>query len=688
MNRKIYYYLTLSLLFCSYFSNTALSFDNNKDLYSWTGGGAYPKITFSGKTQYLISDVSGVWKADLAANTWGKSNAGLDNLSLSNIEFSKSTPAIGYVATRQGIFKSNDSGGSWKLVSEIGTAFKSSRGNSYRNIAIYPDDPNSFIYFDDAGRLSDYSNSTVSQIPLELTSEYISSIMLVTGGQQLLVGTSQHRFLFKKDNSTWQLIEKVTLPTLDLVSVSFDTQVKLITVGAQSIFISSDNASTWEETNVVQLIGSQSNLSRVSGSYDMDGNLHLLAAWNSGWRSGVIASSDGGITWSKPVNKLNFSTDNPTRSWQNYSLNKILSVHMSENKPNQMYITTYWGVWRSTDFGKTWTENFMEGASNTVGSSIALTEDDDVITASMDVGIIKYPSGTATATSLLPNSPDYNIYKLSAGHFWNVISDGTRIIATNSPWDSSHNQIVISEDSGANWQIVDDGLPGNYSTDNTIWEKGYAKALIQDSNQPQRFLLGIDGHGLFTSLDGGYSWKASETSPPSVKIYNGLALNPVNNTIYWGTVDNGIYLSTDNGKTWQQDGLHNASIFDISASPDGNIFAGVAGSLTNGAALYIKENNATDWRLLKQFPSKGAIDAITLDPKNNDVIVIGINSWNYQNTGCIYISKDAGKSWRLIEGEFGIGVADMVISKHSNTLSATGYSQGVFSIDLTPYLME
>ena len=682
MNRKINYYLTLVLLFCSHM---AFSADKNTDLYSWTGGGAYPKITFSGNNQYLISDVSGVWKADIAAKVWEKSNSGLGNLSLSNIEFSKSTPSIGYVSTYKGIYKTNDSGGSWKLVSEIGKSFKSTRGNSYRNIAIYPEDSNSFISFDDSGRLYDYSNSIVSQIPLELSSEYISSIMLVMNGQQLLVGTNQHRFTFKKDNSTWKLIGKVNRSTLDMVSVLFDKQVKLIAVGSQSIIISSDNASTWEVSNVAQLIGSQSQISRVSSSYDRDGNLYILAAWNKGWKSGVIISSDGGETWINPVDKLNFSTNNPTRLWQNYSLNKILSVHMSENKPNQMYITTYWGVWQSVDFGKTWTENFMVGASNTVGSSIALTDDDDIITASMDVGIIKYQPGETAVTSLLPNNPNYNIYKLTAGHFWNVISDGSRIIATNSPWGSDSNQIVISEDGGANWKIVHDGLPEDYATSNTVWEKGYAKALIQDSNNPQRFLLGIDGHGLFISIDGGYSWRASETAPPNEKIYNALALNPVNNNIYWGTVGDGIYLSADNGASWQQDGLDNASIFDISASPDGDIYAGVAG---DSAALYVKENNATDWRLLKQFPFEGAIDAITLDPKNKDVIVIGLNSWSHQNTGRIYISKDAGNSWRLIEGEFGTGAADMVISKHSNKLFATGYSQGVFSIDLTPYIIN
>ena len=109
-----------------------------------------------------------------------------------------------------------------------------------------------------------------------------------------------------------------------------------------------------------------------------------------------------------------------------------------------------------------------------------LTDDGDLVTASMDVGIINYDLNSLekNITSLLPINPDYNIHKQFAGHFWNVISDKSKIIATNSPWDSQKNQIVISEDSGITWRVITAGLPLNYATENTIWEKGYARALI------------------------------------------------------------------------------------------------------------------------------------------------------------------------------------------------------------------
>ena len=40
--------------------------------YAWTGGGAYPRITVSNEKIYLISDVSGVWQANLSAPFWEK----------------------------------------------------------------------------------------------------------------------------------------------------------------------------------------------------------------------------------------------------------------------------------------------------------------------------------------------------------------------------------------------------------------------------------------------------------------------------------------------------------------------------------------------------------------------------------------------------------------------------------------
>lgn len=670
------------------FSNVACSSGLvDRDSFSWSGAGAYPKFVMSGEDTFLISDVSGVWKEGTNQPLWVSTNNGLENLSLSNIVFSNEEPAIGYVTTKQGIYKTINAGDDWLLMSDIGKSYKSTRGNNYNTLAIYPNDASTFIYFDDFGGLYEYKNNTVSSISLPINNEYISSILLVNNVQYLIVGTNKHRYKLEKVNNVWEVIEEVNLSTLDITSVSSDTNTNIITVGDKSVFISSDNTDTWSSSNLVQLIGSSSVLSRVAANYSSEGVLQITAAWNSGWQSGIVLSSDGGLTWRKASKTLDFSDTNPTRKWKKYSMDKILSVFMSNSQPNNIVITTYWGVWESTDFGSSWSENFIDGASNTVGSSIALTNSGEVITASMDVGIIKYNvnNNFKSISSLLPQSSNYNIYKEFAGHFWNVISDNSKIIATNSPWDSQQNQVVISEDGGASWVSSVTGLPSNYATDNTVWSKGYARALIQDTNNAQRFLLGIDGHGLFSSVDGGYSWVESNSQPPSMKIYNALAMSSVNNDIFWGTIGSGVYVSKDNGDSWLFSGLDNSSVFDMKATPEGNILAGVSGWGSSNAKLYIKRNTLETWEVLKEFPSTLSIDSITLDNKNPNIIVIGLNGWSSQHTGRIFISNDKGGSWSEIEGDFGIGVADMVISNEQKTLYATGYSQGVFSIDLSLY---
>ena len=64
------------------------------------------------------------------------------------------------------------------------------------------------------------------------------------------------------------------------------------------------------------------------------------------------------------------------------------------------------------------------------------------------------------------------------------------------------------------------------------------------------------------------------------------------NNIFAGTLDGGIYLSTNNGSSWAEinNGLISQSVVSLQVSSDGsNLFAG-----TNGNGVYLSTNNGSN----------------------------------------------------------------------------------------------
>ncbi len=657
----------------------------NQHQLDWSGGGAYPKILSHNDKVYLISDVSGIWNAGYAEAEWQQTNSGLANLSVSNIVFSTSQPLIGYATTKSGISKTIDGGETWQDLNNLPDNVNFKRWETFNNIAIDESIPTEFIFGDRKGNIYRYE-SEHAQLLITTPLEEVISSLIVSNQGTIVAGTSTSRYIFRQLDDQWQLTKQHPSTTLDLTVAGLNDQQSLFATSNNQVLISVDDGVHWESLNLEAHISDTSVAHRLAVKSNSLGEFSLIVAWYEDWKSGILVSHDSGKTWQNSLKEIDYSNTNPTRSWNHNDISKIMSVNFDYKDENILYFTTYWGIWRSTDAGETWTENFKTGASNTVGSGIAITENGDVVTASMDVGLIRYPTN-GQPTSLLPIATDQYFDNDMAGHFWNVIVQSKKIIATSSAWQSEANQIVISEDSGVTWQRVSQGLPSYYSTDWPIWSKGYARALIADKNDPNKFFLGIDGHGLYISTNGGYEWQRSLTKPPSKRIYNALDQDKLNNILYWGTASNGVYSTNNDGETWVHTGLKKKYVYDLVVSQDGAVYAGSANSEQDGhgAAVFKKQNSESEWELVKDFNVVGAVDAMVVDPLNPERIVVSLTNWIHKNEGELHISNDAGINWQKINANVGIGIADLVFSTCSQQLFVAGYSQGISQIDISDY---
>lgn len=220
---------------------------------------------------------------------------------------------------------------------------------------------------------------------------------------------------------------------------------------------------------------------------------------------------------------------------------------------------------------------------------------------------------------------------------------------------------------------------------------GRVDAVSGVPGRPNEFYFGSVNGGIWKTIDAGRVWTPVFDSQPVASI-GALAVAPsAPDTIYAGTGEstmrdstgygNGIYKSTDAGKTWTHIGLDNTEhIGKVAIDPkNANIvFVAAIGHLYEGnpdRGLYRSQDGGRTWtKVLFKNNNVGAVDVV-IDPSNSQVVYATL--WNtrrppwytYQPSngpgGGIFKSTDGGNTWNQLTnglpasciGRSGIAVA-------------------------------
>lgn len=203
---------------------------------------------------------------------------------------------------------------------------------------------------------------------------------------------------------------------------------------------------------------------------------------------------------------------------------------------------------------------------------------------------------------------------------------------------------------------------------------GRTTAVVGSNLDPQVYYAGGAGGGVFKSLDGGVSWDPIFDKQPVAPI-GAIALAPGDpNDVWVGTGESnprndveggdGIWHSTNGGKTWTHAGLDDAgSISGISVDPRNSkrVVVAVLGhvfrdSTTRG--IYITSDGGKTWsRALYVGASSGASDLVRV-PDRANTLFAGIyefrrKPWTMSSggpNGGVYRSDDGGRTWRKLTG--------------------------------------
>ncbi len=163
-------------------------------------------------------------------------------------------------------------------------------------------------------------------------------------------------------------------------------------------------------------------------------------------------------------------------------------------------------------------------------------------------------------------------------------------------------------------------------------------------------------------------WQAGSGMSENTKVYALAACTGIfSKTVYVGTLDHGVYKSTDAGKTWLSTG-DPMTVYGIAAAAScTTVYAA-----TFGQGVY-KSTDGSTWNIASEGLTGFAlyVYGITLNPSNNNEIYIG-------TANGVYKSTDAGHNWTQqgLGSLYIFGVS--VDPQQPQTIYAATYNNGVY----------
>jgi hypothetical protein len=229
------------------------------------------------------------------------------------------------------------------------------------------------------------------------------------------------------------------------------------------------------------------------------------------------------------------------------------------------------GVFLSTNNGDAWTDVHIRQTSNSV-TALAVSTDGaggvNVFAGTQGAGVYRSTNNGASWVAMNAGMP------LSLGINALIVtpnpSGGANIFAGTS---GAYGGIYLSTNFGASWAPSSQGLAGNV---NALAASG------------ANLFAGTEQDGVYRSSDNGKTWIAAGTGLPANATVNAFCVD--GSVVLAATFGNGIYSTTDNGGTWTAatTGLTDSYASSLLWSGT-NIFAGTI------SGVFRSTNNGTNW---------------------------------------------------------------------------------------------
>jgi photosystem II stability/assembly factor-like uncharacterized protein len=311
-------------------------------------------------------------------------------------------------------------------------------------------------------------------------------------------------------------------------------------------------------------------------------------------------------------------------------------------KPQLFIATNGLGVWYSDDLG----ENLIRMNSrmgmysgNHIWSLANDPSDPNVLLAGTNGGLFRLDRAKKQWTHM--PSPMDERSKITAiafsPHNPDVILAGTQFAA-----------MYRSEDHGRTWRKLDLDIVEICSNKN---ESRFTQ-IIFDPVDPRLAWAGVELDSVWRSADGGITWRKTLKGMETEDIH-GLAVSNNGSRRVYAATDHGVYVSTDDGESWQKGTVDSPSDYVRAVVPRADQRGVVF--LTNGdgppgswGRLMRSRDNGSHWEQVK-LPGEvqSTMWSVATHPADPNVLFAS------SCLGQLYRSDDGGETWAALKRRLG-----------------------------------
>ena len=208
---------------------------------------------------------------------------------------------------------------------------------------------------------------------------------------------------------------------------------------------------------------------------------------------------------------------------------------------------------------------------------------------------------------------------------------------------------------------------------------GRVDAVAGGAGEPQTFYMGGADGGIWKSTDAGHSWHNVSDCCLAVGAIGALAVAPSNpDVIYAGTGEpfprgdmntgDGMWKSTDAGKTWTHIGLDKTGIIGnivIDPHDPDHVYAAALGRIfgpTTERGVYETTDGGRNWRRILYVNARTGANDLAMDPQDPKVIYASMwqvkrRPWTFSSGGPgsgLYKTTDGGRHWTNLTHNTGL----------------------------------
>jgi photosystem II stability/assembly factor-like uncharacterized protein len=668
-----------------------------------SGGGWIQALTCDPRnpdTIYLGCDVGGFYRSDDAGKTWTIHNEGLTDYFIQSIAVHPRDSQILVLGAEGGIFRSIDGGRTWEP-KRGGFANLSSSSFSAPIGALCFDPTEPEVLYAGIGRprwgkdgrgeiyKSDDCGESWRLVTPPGTLDpraLVCDLKMAADGSYILAATDKGLYRSGDGGATWQQSNQ-GLPHTQTrrVAISASNPQRVYCTLATTardgqpfdggVYRSDNGGMTWtsRRNGLPKQVGKSGESARMTSNLmqivldPRDDQTAYVGdfAWVT---AGIYKTTDGGLSWRRATDHFS-AAKNMDFGWIKQWGPSAECLTIAPAKPERLVFGTSGHVFLSDDAGATWQQRYSRQlpdgrfASNGVAVTCSLQATPDVGVSgrwyfgSMDVGLlISEDDGQTFRTS-------YQGLK-DAGNCFSLLQDPAqpeKLWIGTGQWGANQGYVSRSVDSGKSWKLVGEvktGLPC-----------GQVCSLVLDRSSPidRRVVYATcNGFGVYKSSDDGDSWQRICAGLPeaAVKQPCRLLMNPANSShlrlALAGNSESGsgIYETLDAGVTWVRVSANApfADLKDFVAAP------------SDFNTLYICQRQKLDRSLTpeKLFPGglfkstdggrtwARAFDfhftnCVAINPTNPQIVYVGTTDHPFHDdnrASGVWKSVDGGKTWK------------------------------------------